>query len=151
DVNAPRAFPELACLGRWALCFDGLRGILDLYHVPDTQKWFGDGGKDYRLGTFYENGDPAKAFRVNGSLDGKQITFRIDPKKPNLPRGELSGREFRCYFGKDGFTFLAGTCAEGDEKPKGGYAQRLFSPGRFQLRPPPFEAEKLSEVAALLQ
>lgn len=93
-VSAPRrGWAELAALGRWYLEIDGRRGILDAYHLPGASRTtfaalgvLGADGKvrsDDRIGTFFEGGNPDKAFRVNGAVHADGFTLGIDWSNPN--------------------------------------------------------------------
>ncbi len=94
-VTAPRTWQELAGLGRWYVEIDGRKGLLDIYHMPGIAKTnfarFGVLGSDgetlseRRIGTFFLNGDPMQAYRVNGSLASDGVTVQIDWDNANLP------------------------------------------------------------------
>jgi hypothetical protein len=84
-VNPPRPWPELAALGRRQVTLAGRRGILDIYHLPGTARYFGDRrAPDQRLGTFYEGGDPRKAHRVNGTVRGRQVILYLGGQRCTL-------------------------------------------------------------------
>jgi hypothetical protein len=119
-VAEPRSWEELACLGRWYVEFDGKKGVLDLYHVPGTAKTNftkfqlrGSNGEvmvDRRLGTFFLDGDPLKAFRVNGSLHKYGVSLVIDWDTPNL-KYDATGTPLRLKFSGKGKATMTGTDA----------------------------------------
>ena len=91
-VEPPRPWPELRFLGRWHLGFGARSGLLDLYHLPgmmrrdfEHNQFRDEAGRqleDRRLGTFYENGDPQRAFRVNGAVRGHDLVLHVDFDNP---------------------------------------------------------------------
>ena len=93
-VTEPRAWPELAGLGRWYVELGGRVGVLDVYHVPGTAKTNfakykvrgadGQPMADRRVGTFFLDGDPLKAFRVNGAVHADGVSVEIDWDDPAL-------------------------------------------------------------------
>ena len=104
EVAPPRPWPELQFIGRWRLDAEALSGILDLYHLPGMmQKGFAhcdfrdEAGRplqDRRLGTFYAQGDPLQAFRVNGSVRGGAIELYVDFQNPAARWDRLQGWKF---------------------------------------------------------
>ena len=133
-VNPPRAWPELAFVGRWNLSFDGYHGVLDIYHIPGImQHWLSAADvalTDRRIGTFYDsNGD---AFRVNGSISGHKITFYIDMENPDMPIDQLTGRRFDYYYFREDVDSMAGFHTDPDGSVWGGYALRC-PPGSWPM------------------
>ncbi|MFA0960596.1 C1 family peptidase [Roseivirga sp. BDSF3-8] len=123
-------WPEIAFFGRWKLNYDGLRGTLDIYHLPGMADYvfeynYTTGAipiqyNDYRIGTFYDSqGNP---YRVNGSVLGNKITFYIDNNKPLLRWDEVSGRKFEFYLRRN--DFMAGQFTDTDGNTYGGYASK---------------------------
>lgn len=107
---------EQLFLGRWKLNQDGWRGTLDINRLPDYYQTdllmpASFGTDDNRIGTFFDlNG---VAHRVNGSIQGNKIVFRIDVSKPNQDYDDLSGKPFTGYlFGRNPDT-IAGTMMDG--------------------------------------
>lgn len=101
-VQAPRAWPELAAVGRWNLAFDGHRGTLDIYHIPGTAEHSMGHLKvvDRRLGTFYDKN--GVAHRVNGQINGNRVEFWFKGSQPNMRWDEQRqtptlGRRFIYY------------------------------------------------------
>ena len=100
-VEPPRPWPELQFLGRWRLEFGARSGILDLYHLPgmmrrdfEHNQFKDEAGRpleDRRLGTFYENGDPRRAFRVNGTVRGHDLVLYVDFDNPAARWDLLNG------------------------------------------------------------
>ncbi len=85
-ATAPAAWPELRAIGRRNLSIDGHRGTLDIYHIPgaSTQLWQGYNNTyvDRRIGTFYDAS--GNAHRVNGRINGNQVTFWFKSTNPNM-------------------------------------------------------------------
>jgi hypothetical protein len=153
-VNRPRPWPALRVLGRWLLSFDGWKGILDIYHVPGAMQWHFEDIKqsrlkDLRIGTFYEQGDPRRAHRVNGRIQGNRIEFYIDWKTPNLRPDRLRGRKFIFYLGPGDASFMAGLYRDPDGRAWGGYARKLTSAGAFTYRSGSFHPEAWPELGFL--
>lgn len=66
--------------------------------------------QDYRVGTYYdENGT---AHRVNGTIQGNHIKFRIDSTVPNLAYDEWTGLMFYGYMFTQNPTTFAGHFAD---------------------------------------
>ena len=95
-VERPAPWPELANVGRWETNFDGWRGTLDIYHVPGfMDQPFADRGidmRDTRIGTFYDHA--GRAYRVNGEMNGRALTFWIDRNMPHTPYDRLRGTRY---------------------------------------------------------
>jgi hypothetical protein len=140
---ARRSWPELHFVGRWALHIDGREGILDITHIPGVfqgvlnQK--GDKSRDNRIGMFYDQDDPNKAYRVNGSMKGNRIDFYIDSKDANAHWDRLGGRHFTYYLSAGDRDLMAGTHSDPNGSLWGGYARRLQSDDAF-----PAEARKIA-------
>jgi hypothetical protein len=107
-VARPRDWPELAFLGRWRLQAGKVEGILDVYHQPGLSRLAnavvsGIRGPryDFRLGTFYQGGDPKRAYRVNGRACGRFLEMWFDPDNPNLRPDELTGARLSLKMGDD--------------------------------------------------
>jgi C1A family cysteine protease len=102
EVNPPRAWTELAAIGRWYVTAGNVQGVLDIYHLPGMSRTeFERAGvrdaqgqlrSDRRIGTFYVDGDPLRAYRVNGVIEGKRIWVYIDWKNANLGYDALPGK-----------------------------------------------------------
>ena len=123
DIVEPRAWTELAFLGRWKLTFDGHKGTLDIYHLPGIGNLplAAPNAVDRRIGVFYDSA--GKAFRVNGSIIGNKIEFWFDGSKPNLPWQELSGRRF-VYYLEPALNVMSGFHGDGGGTMYGGYATK---------------------------
>lgn len=101
EIAPPKPWPELQFIGRWRLDAEPLAGILDLYHLPGMmQKGFEHCGfkdeagrplQDRRLGTFYAQGNPHQAYRVNGAIRGGAIELYIDFENPAARWDRLQG------------------------------------------------------------
>jgi len=97
-VEPPRPWPAFKFIGRWSFESAELRGTLDIYHLPGMMdKVFKDMAfldekgqvlQDRRLGTFYQNGNQEKAYRVNGRTYESGIEFYIDFNNP-APRWDI--------------------------------------------------------------
>lgn len=119
-VNEPKAWVELAGLGRWYVEIEGKKGILDVYHVPGTANTNfakykvkgSDGGiaADRRIGTFYLDGNPLQAFRVNGVLHKDGVSVVIDWDNPNQ-KYDATGMAVRMKFAANKDS-MAGTNAK---------------------------------------
>ena len=140
---AQRSWPELRFVGRWALDFDGSKGILDITHVPGVFQgvldWKRQKSRDHRIGIYYDRDDPAKAYRVNGSIHGNRIDFYIDRDNPNAAWDKLGGRHFAYYLNAGDLDLMAGTHREPDGTVHNGFARRLISADAF-----PAEAQKIA-------
>jgi C1A family cysteine protease len=73
-------------LGRWEIA--QWNGALDIYRLPGLYTLGYDHQKDYRIGTYYENG---QAWRVNGYWWNGELAFCIDFDHPNAGRDALAG------------------------------------------------------------
>jgi hypothetical protein len=159
-VMPPRPRPDFAFLGRWQAELPGHKGILDLYHVPGVMAplfkvWQKHGAKvkvfqDRRLGTFYENGDLGRAYRVNGSIQGDKLVLTVNWKKANLPYDELGDYRVTLAAAKDNPHLLEGALAGPNGTTQGAAtARRLLSPEAFENEPPSAEVlAELPEMAA---
>jgi len=95
-------------LGRWNVDHDGWKGTLDIYRFSGlfTRDSI-HGENDLRLGTYW--GSDGIARRVNGTIDGHEIDFRIDWNFPNLDYGDIQGMHFMGYLFTRDPVMLAGT------------------------------------------
>jgi hypothetical protein len=156
-VTKPRPRPTYAFLGRWQASFPGHQGILDLYHLPGVMEplfkvWQKQGAKvkvfqDRRVGTFYENGDLTRAYRVNGSFQGDQLVLTINWKKSNLPYDELGDYRVTLNVAKNNPHLLEGTLGGTNGTTTAATARRLLSPEAFEDQPP--SAETLAALPEL--
>jgi hypothetical protein len=94
--------PQLA-LGRWNLDFDGWRGTLDLYRLPDN-----GASVDHRYGTYF--GPDGVARRVNGTFSGNRVDLYIDWNSPNMAPSVLGqGMHFEGRIYEHDHTAMAGS------------------------------------------
>lgn len=117
SVTEPRPWAELAVLGRWYVEVGGKRGVLDLYHLNGMAKnnfaklkvRGSDGGTavDRRLGTFFLDGDPLKAYRVNGEVYADGVSVVINWDNPNQ-KYDAKGTAVRLTFAGTDRDELAG-------------------------------------------
>lgn len=135
-VRTPGPWHELKFLGRRNLCFDGWRGTLDVYHLPNSfeEAWLEFRGltmTDQRVGTFYDAA--GTAHRVNGYIVGNELTFWFKGSNPNMRWDEQRetptlGRMFKLRIVDGDGDELAGVHwdnAGGTPNPAfGGYARR---------------------------
>ena len=92
-------------LGRWQLNFDGWKGVLDIYNLPDNFSKLP--GRNYRIGTlFLADG---RIHRVNGYLFGNALRFHVDWTQPNFPPSQLSGPAFTTRMFSWNHRAMAGT------------------------------------------
>jgi hypothetical protein len=148
-VNPPRRWPSLAFLGRWYFASGSTRGLLDIYHLPEMSQLFfekfgvrddrGNILQDRRLGTFYENGDPRRAYRVNGIIRGKRIVFYIDRHQPSLGYDRLEGKRY----------FLTLDDRSSERMTGDGSARKLYSTAAFKGNDQPVPLNALPEVERL--
>jgi hypothetical protein len=141
-VNPPRGWTELGFVGRWQVTAGNTFGVLDVYHLPGLNQLFlekagikdrkGQVIPDRRVGTFYENGDPRRAFRVNGVLRGKRIIFFIDRRQPNLGYDRLQGKRFVFDLGGRDRDVMTGDYREVNGVTGNGQARKLVEPGVFR-------------------
>ena len=80
-------------LGRWQLDFDGWKGMLDIYNLPDDYVW--GQARNYRIGTLFMS--DGRIQRVNGYISGNALVFFVDWAQPNLPPSQLSGLQFTTW------------------------------------------------------
>jgi len=146
-----KAWPELRFVGRWELNFDGWQGTLDISHLPGVfqgvLKQKGIDTTDRRIGIFYAENDPAKAYRVNGAVSGNRIDFYIDSDNDNPNWDELGGRHFTYYLGNGDVDLLAGSHRDPDGRVWGGFARRLKSDAAFPTGNQKIPVESLPELA----
>lgn len=106
-IQQPRPWPELRAIGRWWIEFGNRRGVLDIYHLPglmqhlfDQNDYRDEHGRrimDRRLGTFYEEGDPKRAVRVNGEVKPNGIALWMDFSHPAARWDRLAGWRIELY------------------------------------------------------
>jgi hypothetical protein len=86
-------------IGQWNIDFDGWKGVLDIYSLP--QKPVVPSDESFlRLGTLFL--DDARVFRVNGRIEGNRLDFWIDWSVPNQTVRATGPRQFTAYlFGND--------------------------------------------------
>jgi hypothetical protein len=107
---------EQRFLGRWNLNHDGWRGTLDINRIPDfyqnhylAKSTFGTA--DNRIGTFFSH--DGYTYRVNGTMEGNKIVFRIDGNNRNQDYDDMTGKPYTGYiFSRDPET-IAGTFVDG--------------------------------------
>jgi Papain family cysteine protease len=97
SVNPPTAWSELSFVGRWNHNDNGWNGILDIYHLPgiatsQLASYPNVSTRDYRIGMYYRS--DGRIFRVNGTISGNTIRFRIDANNPNARWDQLGGQVF---------------------------------------------------------
>lgn len=100
-IKAPAPWPELQFIGRWDARLGERSGTLDLYHLPGLMKqtfernqYLDRDGRvirDQRLGTFYLDDNPDRAFHVNGNVSRDKIQLWIDFINPTRRWDELTG------------------------------------------------------------
>ena len=98
-------------LGRWRLNFDGWKGMLDIYNMPEpfvAPPWL---TRNYRVGTLFM--DDGRIHRVNGILSANQLTFYVDWSNPNLPPSQLSGARFTTWMFTRDHRAMAGHVTDG--------------------------------------
>lgn len=143
-INPPRTWPELAFIGKWDFSFDGHQGELHIYHLPGLMQPIFDKTTspddltaivDRRIGTYYDQA--GNAFRVNGNIHGREITFYIDSDNPNLRWDQRSGRRFHYYLFEQMQILMAGFHTDPDGSVWAGYARKFsFLNARYDsLRP----------------
>jgi hypothetical protein len=149
---AAKAWPELRFVGRWELNFDGWKGLLDISHVPGVFQGVlrrkGNPTADRRVGIFYADNDPARAYRVNGAVSGNRIDFYIDSDNNNPGWDKLGGRHFTYYLAGGDADLMAGTHRDPDGKVWGGFARRLNSDAAFPTGNREVPAGSLPELTA---
>jgi|GEM_PF-3281459 len=124
-VSKPNPWAELANLGRWETKLGAWNGVLDIYHVPGVMKQAfsnqGSNMRDARIGTFYDQ--DGKAFRVNGVMSGRKMTFWIDKDTPHLPYDRLQGTKYTVnrIYGED---LIAGRFTDTGRATYAGYMTR---------------------------
>ncbi len=161
EVERPYRMPELAFIGRWNISFGPHRGDMDVYHIPglmqplfDHNQYKDERGqivKERRIGTFYLNGDPQQAYRVNGSLRGDQIEAWINFDQP-APRWDiLKGWKLSLRLDNNGEQ-MRGTAAPPAGRPVDATATRVHitsdTPPPAATPSKPTDATKLSERRA---
>jgi hypothetical protein len=103
-VEKPRLWSEIGFMGRWFTQLEGKQGVLDVYHLPGINQMNFDYYHqmaeiperlvDRRVGTFFVDGDPKKAFRVNGEFTPKGLKLIIDWDKPNASYDNAKGKAY---------------------------------------------------------
>lgn len=124
-MDEPFAWPELRFVGRWALSFGTHHGKFDLYHLPglmrrvfdenDYRDEHGARLQDHRLGTFFENGNEAKPFRVNGRVHKDTLDLWIDFEQQLTRWDQLHGWHITLKLRDDALLNLTG-----EASPPGG-------------------------------
>lgn len=85
-------------LGRWQLDFDGWKGVLDIYNLPEPYTY--GQARNYRIGTLFMS--DGRIQRVNGYTSGNALKFYVDWLQPDLPQSQLSGLQFTTWmFSRD--------------------------------------------------
>ena len=105
--------------------------------------------RDHRIGIFYDQNDPTKPYRVNGSIKGNRIDFYIDSNNPNAHWDRLAGRHFT-YLSKRRRPRPHGRHADRDREHRrlrGGYARRLQSDDAFPAEAQTIAVDDLPEMA----
>lgn len=92
-------------LGRWQLNFDGWKGVLDIYNLPEP--FLPGVVRNYRIGTLFMA--DGRIHRVNGQINGNALTFYVDWAQPNLPASQLSGLQFTTRMFTRDHRAMAGT------------------------------------------
>lgn len=150
EVASPRQWKELAALGRWYLSAGELRGVLDVYHLPGLSRMNFDavrslGGQvdaetDRRIGTFYRDGDPRQAYRVNGKVTPGGVELVIDTANANAHADATGGRTISLKFADGQLSRLTGAGAE---------ARRLKAREAFQPSGQKVEWARVPELKGL--
>lgn len=92
-------------LGRWQLNYDGWKGVLDIYNLPQDYSTLP--GRNYRVGTLFMA--DGRIQRVNGYISGNALNFFIDWSKPDVPASQLSGLPFTVWMFTYNHRAMAGT------------------------------------------
>jgi hypothetical protein len=92
-------------LGRWQLNYDGWKGTLDIYNLPEN--YATTPGRNYRVGTLLMA--DGRVHRVNGYITGNALNFYVDWSQPNLPRSQLTGLNFKMMLSTRDHKEMAGT------------------------------------------
>lgn len=143
-VAEPRAWPELAVLGRWLLQVDGRSGIFDLYHLPGmSQTTFeahnridsktGQVEEDRRLGTFFVDGDPKNAYRVNGFVGVDGLRLNVDWNNRACAYSHRGGTRFSLRFVGGSLEVMKGKMTAGEKTDWPVVATRLRHPKHFRF------------------
>ncbi len=124
-IDNPGAF-----LGRWLLTDKGqpglisgdAAGVLNIYLTP--------GATAKRLGTF--NAQDGSQYRVNGVLNGRVLTFWIDPSNPDqVFTAPAAGRRYQAMLFDDKRTMMTGRAAVGTAGFSAGFTARKIAPLPF--------------------
>lgn len=97
-------------LDRWNVDFDGWKGLLDIYNLPDPQPSAPGGKPNYRIGTFFQ-GD-GRILRVNGVMTGNRLDFWSDWNNLNAAADQLKGTKFTTYLFSWDHRSMAGSFRE---------------------------------------
>lgn len=101
-------------LGRWQLNFDGWKGLLDIYGLPDVWSSSATPLRNYRIGTLFMN--DGRIHRVNGTITGNALTFWVDWNNANAAPSSLGGSAFTVRMFTWDHRSMAGTLLD----PNGG-------------------------------
>jgi hypothetical protein len=151
-VRPPESRPAYAFLGRWYATFPGRKGILDLYRMPGVMQWKFKDGKgqplaDRRVGTFYEDGNLARAYRVNGTVQGAKLVVTINWSQPSLTYDQFGPYRVNLTVAEQNPNQLTGAVVGPNGTAPPVSAQRLLSPEAFADQPP--SAETLMSMPEL--
>jgi hypothetical protein len=130
EVNPPRAWTDVAFVGRWDLSFDGERSTLDLYHLPGITNGILRRYTDFpfyedrRLGTLVDAA--GNTFRVNGVITGNRLDLYYDVTTPNLRRDQLRGAHLTLHRFANDFETMAGVENTVGRPSRGVYARRNY-------------------------
>lgn len=102
-------------LGRWQLNFDGWKGALDIYRLPDAWSALPVPARNYRIGTLFMN--DGRVHRINGTVQGNTLTFWVDWNDPNAPIGGLAGGTFTVRMFSWDHRSMAGTVRDASGGP----------------------------------
>lgn len=144
-IQKPEAWPELKAIGRWNLQFGNKKGVLDIYHLPGRMDFefehndYRDERQqrlaDRRLGTFYENGDPNRAYHVNGDVFKSQLRLWIDFDQPSVRWDRLSGWKIELNAEDSGWSSLKGIARDTRQQSYPARADPAVWPERKKATP----------------
>jgi len=126
SIHKPEAWSQLKAIGRWELQFGSKKGTLDIYHLPglmgfefehnDYRDERGQRLEDRRLGMFYENGDPNRAYHVNGAVFKSQVRLWINFDQPTVRWDQMSGWKIELKAKDSGWSSLTGVARDTHQK-----------------------------------